>query len=260
METTRCISSERMTISNNPFDECSEQYGKFRPDYSSELIAYIRSLSDSNSILVDVGSGTGKASAPLLASGLAVVSVEPSLSMIRQGLRSYPNLVYVCSAAEELPLVPGVADTVICAQAFHWFDAPRALAEFARILKPGGHLCLFWNTRDVGSPAPALFEKLIHKWNTQHDPAYRQKDWAELIKVSGLYDSIDYRRFDFTLPMTIEDWIGLSRTISYVQSMGQDQIPGFEMELRDDLATLDAIDCRYVTELWSARVKSKHSR
>ena len=43
---------------------------------------------------------------------------------------------------EALPLAPGAADAAVAAQAFHWFDGPRALAELARVLPPGGPLAL----------------------------------------------------------------------------------------------------------------------
>ena len=39
-------------------------------------------------------------------------------------------------------------DAVLVAQAWHWFDPKRAIAEVARVLRPGGRLGLVWNTRD----------------------------------------------------------------------------------------------------------------
>jgi SAM-dependent methyltransferase len=59
-----------------------------------------------------------------------------------------PGLDVREGTAERLPLPDGDVDVVTVAQAFHWFDAPVALAEIRRVLRPGGHLFLVWNTRD----------------------------------------------------------------------------------------------------------------
>ncbi len=44
--------------------------------------------------------------------------------------------------AEDLPLPDDSVDLVVCADSFHWLDAERALAEFHRVLRPAGRLCL----------------------------------------------------------------------------------------------------------------------
>src|SRR5690606_15104085 len=51
-------------------------------------------------------------------------------------------------SAEALPLPDASVDAVIAAQAFHWFATPAAVAEFGRVLKPGGTLGFIWNMRD----------------------------------------------------------------------------------------------------------------
>ncbi len=43
----------------------------------------------------------------------------------------------VAATGEALPLANRSVDAVTVAQAFHWFDARRALAEIARVLRPG---------------------------------------------------------------------------------------------------------------------------
>ncbi len=234
----------------NPFDSCSEQYSQFRPDYPNELIEFIYRLCDG--LLVDVGAGTGKASAPLLSRGLPVVAIEPSLPMARQGLKAHPQLRYICSKGEELPIASASASVIICAQAFHWLEANQALREFARVLKPGGHLCLFWNTRDTAWPAPAMFEKLIDKWNPDRVIGYRRKDWGDRIADTRLFGRIDHLGFRQTVPMTVEGWIGLSRSISYIQSIGGAKVLSFEKELREELANLKSLECAYQSELWCA--------
>src|SRR5262245_39617814 len=104
IETTRCISSGRMSKNSNPFDQCSEKYSRFRPEYPAALFDHIRSLwpPSGKPVVVDVGAGTGKASAPLVEGGAAVTSVEPSLAMAAEGRRCYPKLQYVCASSEEI--------------------------------------------------------------------------------------------------------------------------------------------------------------
>src|SRR5262249_11933180 len=159
---------------------------------------------------------------------------------------------YVCSTGEQLPLHSESATMIICAQAFHWLHPSGALHEFARVLQPAGHVCLFWNTRDTRYAPAALFEELIHKWNPEHVLAYRRRDWSDRIYETGLFRRVEHRTYRQTIQMTIDDWIGLSRSISYIQSIGAEKIAKFEHELRRGLSLLADIDCVYATELWWA--------
>ena len=58
----------------------------------------------------------------------------------------------VDGTAEAIPLPAASVDAVVVAQAFHWFDAIRALSEIHRVLRPGGRLLLAWNRRDESVP------------------------------------------------------------------------------------------------------------
>jgi SAM-dependent methyltransferase len=51
----------------------------------------------------------------------------------------------VDGSAEAIPLDDATADAVIVGQAWHWFDAPRAISEAHRVLRRGGRLCAMWN-------------------------------------------------------------------------------------------------------------------
>jgi SAM-dependent methyltransferase len=54
----------------------------------------------------------------------------------------------LAAVAEALPLAGDSLDAVVVAQAFHWFDADRAVAELSRVIRVGGRLGLVWNVRD----------------------------------------------------------------------------------------------------------------
>ena len=98
-----------------------------------------------------------------------------------------------------------------------------------------------------------MYDALIQKWNPTHVQGYRRKDWGERIRESGLFEAITHQSFKQTKSMTIDDWIGLSRSISYIQAIGPEKIEGFEAELIENLRKLPEIDCPYITEMWSAR-------
>ena len=97
---------------------------------------------------VDVGAGTGKLTRALLGSGATVIAVEPVAEMRAVLERELPDVRALEGTAESLPLADGSVDAVVAGQAFHWFDAPAALAEFHRVLGKGGRLGLVWNVRD----------------------------------------------------------------------------------------------------------------
>ena len=63
-----------------------------------------------------------------------------------------PEVSAKVATAEEIPANDRSVDVVVVAQAFHWFDHEAALPEIARVLKPGGHVALVWNSRDERIP------------------------------------------------------------------------------------------------------------
>jgi ubiquinone/menaquinone biosynthesis C-methylase UbiE len=108
----------------------------------------------------------------LLENGNSVFAVEPNSEMREAGahqLESYSRLVSIAGTAEETTLRSGSVDFVTAAQAAHWFDLPRARAEFARILKPEGWCVLIWNERRTAStPFLRDYEQLLLNYGTDY--------------------------------------------------------------------------------------------
>jgi SAM-dependent methyltransferase len=97
--------------------------------------------------IVDVGAGTGKLTATLLEFG-PVTAVEPDAAMLGELRARFPAADARPGPAEQLPVDDSSADAVLVGQAWHWFDHELALAEAARVLRPGGVLAALWNGED----------------------------------------------------------------------------------------------------------------
>jgi SAM-dependent methyltransferase len=138
-------------IASSGFQAGADAYERARPGYPPAAVAWLvkRLRIHSGSCVVDLGAGTGKLTELLVSIGARLIAVEPVDAMRARLAALLPTVATVGASAEAIPLAPGSARAVVAAQAFHWFDAPRALAEIHRVLEPGGGLGLMWNARDT---------------------------------------------------------------------------------------------------------------
>ena len=156
------------------FSDRVENYVRYRPGYPPAILDLLRHecglLPDH--VIADVASGTGLFTRLLLENGNRVFAVEPNPEMREAGermLESYRKLVSVNGTAEETGLLSASVDFVTAAQAAHWFDRPRARAEFVRILKPGGWCVLIWHERRTdATPFLREYEQLLLAYGTDY--------------------------------------------------------------------------------------------
>lgn len=137
----------------NKFTEKANAYVKGRHGYSEAFIDYLfDSLGFSEeTIVADIGSGTGIFCKQLLEKGVTVFGVEPNEDMRLMGekeLAAYDKFISVNGSSSNTALKDNSVDFVTAAQAFHWFDIKPFYDECKRILKPEGKVILIWNTRD----------------------------------------------------------------------------------------------------------------
>jgi SAM-dependent methyltransferase len=156
------------------FDDRVENYVAYRPKYPAGVIEFLRGELGltPDAMVADVGSGTGILSELLLGAGCQVVGVEPNDAMraaAESRLKSCAEFRSVKGTAEATTLEDASADFITAAQAFHWFDAERARAEFRRILKPGGRVVLVWNMRRTdATPFLRDYENLLREFGTDY--------------------------------------------------------------------------------------------
>jgi ubiquinone/menaquinone biosynthesis C-methylase UbiE len=132
------------------FGSVADAYDRGRPGYPTEAVAWL--IGDQPAIVLEVGAGTGKLTETIVGLGHEVHATDPDDAMLAKLRERLPDVPTSVASAEELPAADASYDVVVAGQAFHWFDHERALAEIARVLRPGGHLALVWNERDERIP------------------------------------------------------------------------------------------------------------
>lgn len=137
------------------FNGAAAQYAANRPSYPPALFDALEELAArplDGARVVDVGAGTGIATALLHARGADVLAVEPGDGMAAEFRRTLPDVPVVRGNGNALPLAEASADLLTYAQAWHWTDPSRSVPEALRVLRPGGALALWWNKSARGVP------------------------------------------------------------------------------------------------------------
>ena len=232
-----CYNKPAMPTDNkNRFSSRVENYTRYRPSYPAGYIDYlITEIGFSpESVVADIGAGTGILSKLLAPRVKTVLAVEPNAEM-RLAAAEYcndtGNIVIIDGSAEATSLADSSVDFITAGQAFHWFDIEDSRKEFLRILKPGGRVALVWNTRDITTPFGREYEALVKQTclkylgsggGSSESLAYR------MFFKSGEYN---YRVFPNDRRVDLETLIGYSLSTSYAPVKGDRNFSGFVEKL-----------------------------
>lgn len=226
-----------MSNSVERFSDRVSNYVKYRPDYPREIIEYLVqhcSLTP-DSIVADVGCGTGISSRMFLEYGNQVFGVEPNAAMREaaiEQLAQFPGFTAMDGTAEETTLGDESVDLVLAAQAFHWFDPSRTRSEFTRILRPGGYIVLIWNERSLDADLFHVeYEDLLLKYGK--DYAKVRHDDLERLDLQGFFPKPfreasfeNFQIFDF------EGVKGRMLSASYMPNEHDERFPAMLSELK----------------------------
>jgi len=179
------------------FAGVAQEYDRGRPGYPREAIDWI--LGSRPLEVLDLGAGTGKLADAVLAAGHDVTAVEP-LAEMRDVLAARHDDVHVIEgAAEQLPLADGSFDAVVVGAAFHWFEQDAALAEIARVLRPGGVLGLLGNSFDTSRSWAAELREILGQ-----PTLGRAGHWPEPERLTGMFETVDDAEFPHARETTLE--------------------------------------------------------
>jgi SAM-dependent methyltransferase len=162
-------------VSTKPTERFSSRvadYAAARPGYPTAILDNLRDFGalPQGARVADIGSGTGISTSLFLEAGCRVFAVEPNAAMraaAETRFAANPGFTSVAGTAESTTLPEQSVDLIAAGQAFHWFYPPAAHREFLRILRPGGWITLFWNTRDHQcSSFMGELEELVKRFGT----------------------------------------------------------------------------------------------
>jgi SAM-dependent methyltransferase len=195
-----------MAETNDIWTGAALRYDETRPTPPPALLDLLTQLSGlpHPALVVDLGSGTGLSTAIWGERAELVIGIEPHAEMRAQAVHKVEgrpfatHITYQEGVAHRTGLPDACADLVTAAQAFHWMEPASALAEIARLLRPGGLFAAY----DYDWP-PAFnweLEQLYQNMDTRFDELLRERgltgnppQWPKHTHLDRMRDSGHFR-------------------------------------------------------------------
>ncbi|TCN32096.1 methyltransferase family protein [Kribbella orskensis] len=246
------------------FGEDAELYDRVRPTYPHKLYDDLAWLlgNPTRPRVLEIGPGTGQATAPMLKRGWSVKAVELSPDLARVARAKLPGLEVITADFESWELPPEKFDLVFSATAFHWIDPDIRVQKAADALGPGGMLAVI-STEHIAGGSHQLFvdfEDCYQRFNPDPPgegllPADAIPTDSAEFDASGRFGPVEFRRYEWERRYTTAEYLDLLSSYSGHRALTD--------EARDRLygcisARIDAvggsITKRYLTQLSAANL------
>lgn len=207
------------------FDTVASLYDQCRPGYPQELVDGLISMINlpKGSKILEIGSGTGKATILFARLGYAIHCIEPGVhlaTLAANNLQGYPAITFEIARFEESHEYISEFELVISAQAFHWIRKDVGYAKIAQALKSGGSLAFFWNMHpDLDGQINIDLDR-IYRENAPELVTMRSsienvvEERSHEIAQSGLFGPVTIQRFPWSITYHTRQYLGLLNTYS----------------------------------------------
>ncbi len=182
-------------------------------DWRTELLANLTGT------VVDIGAGTGANIPHYPATVSRVIAAEPDPHM-RRKLIARIDAAAVCpvdlsdASAEDLPMPDGSIDAVVSTLVLCSVGHPRrALAEYRRVLKPGGQLVFIEHVAAHDNPGRLRWQRRIEPvWKRVFGNCHLTRDTAAAIEHAGFeFDRLDRQSMRKASPVVRPSIRGIAR-------------------------------------------------
>ena len=243
------MSDEQQPDWAHSFGGVAEAYERGRPTYPAEAVSWL--LGEQPLSVLELGAGTGKLTRVIAKLGHDVHATDPDPAMLQILEREVPGVRTAEAGAEDIPLGDASVDAVIAGQAFHWFDLDRALPEIARVLRPGGHVCLTWNYRNEKIPWVRRLGTLIGTQEHQQDPA-QALIFSELF---GFVEDKEFSHWQVIDRKSIQDLVLSRSNVAVLDEQGRAAKLAEVLAFYDEYGRgMDGMQLPYVTRCYRADV------
>ena len=243
------MSDEQQPDWAHSFGGVAEAYERGRPTYPAEAVSWL--LGEQPLSVLELGAGTGKLTRVIAKLGHDVHATDPDPAMLQILEREVPGVRTAEAGAEDIPLGDASVDAVIAGQAFHWFDLDRALPEIARVLRPGGHVCLTWNYRNEKIPWVRRLGALIGTQEHQQDPA-QALIFSELF---GFVEDKEFSHWQVIDRKSIQDLVLSRSNVAVLDEQGRAAKLAEVLAFYDEYGRgMDGMQLPYVTRCYRADV------
>ena len=207
------------------FSSRVDDYARYRPSYPAQIVTLLARECGltRDSVVADVGSGTGLLAKVLLDFGCGVIGIEPNLEMRRAGdqfLAEYTKFSSADGRAEQTGLADASVDLVAAGQAFHWFQPAAARAEFHRILRAPKWVALIWNEREVAGGFLTGYEDLLQRYAPDYSRVDHRQIGADQITEFFGHGNWKLATFPNVQQFDLDGVRGRLRSSSYAPSAG----------------------------------------
>lgn len=214
-----------------------------RPQYSTELVNAIFSISSSNpgTKSADIGAGIGHLTKHHLRIGLEVIAVEPNNEMRRLGIQETESkCTWLEGTGENTTIAPKSVQLVTFGSSFNVCNRTSALNESYRILGDKGWFACLWNHRDLSDPIQARIESIIRGHIPEYKYGSRREDQSQVITKSGLFENPIFLQASVVHEQSINDCVIAWRSHATLQRQSGQK---FEEIINDIETYLHGDDC-----------------